>query len=368
MIWTTTPWTIPANRAISYSHKIAYGLYRVTAAPENNWARTGATYVLADKLAEGTFKAAKVEAFDRLRGVTPEELAGLTCAHALAGTVPGYEFPVPLFDGDHVTDDTGTGFVHTAPSHGRDDFDIWMSNGRVLAERGIETRIPYTVDADGFLTKEAPGFEGRRVIDDKGNKGDANEAVMKALVEAGHLVARGRLKHQYPHSWRSKKPLIFRNTPQWFIALDKPFEIPLTPSSFGTPAPQAEGSLSNGGPSLRDIALDEITKTRWYPAAGENRITGMIANRPDWVVSRQRAWGVPIAVFVKRETEEILVDDKVNRRIAEAFEAEGADAWFAEGAAARFPRARPRPRGFRDGQGRARRLVRFRLDPCVYAR
>jgi isoleucyl-tRNA synthetase len=337
VIWTTTPWTIPANRAISYSHKISYGLYRVTAAAENNWAKTGATYVLADKLAEATFKAAKVETFERVRDVAADELDGMTCAHALADVISAYNFAVPLFDGDHVTDDTGTGFVHTAPSHGRDDFDIWMANGRVLAERGIEARIPYTVDAEGFLTKEAPGFEGKRVIDDKGNKGDANEAVMKALVEAGHLVARGRLKHQYPHSWRSKKPLIFRNTPQWFIALDKPFELPLTLRSEQSSRLEGRGEeLTNGGPSLRTIALDEIAKTRWYPAAGENRITGMIANRPDWVVSRQRAWGVPIAVFVNRESKEILVDDKVNQRIAEAFEAEGADAWFTDTAAARF--------------------------------
>ncbi len=148
----------------------------------------------------------------------------MTAAHPLARTLLGYDFDVPLFDGEHVTDDTGTGFVHTAPGHGRDDFEIWMAHGRELAARGIETRLPYTVDADGFLTKDAPGFTGKRVLDDRGNKGDANEAVIKALVEAGALVARGRLKHQYPHSWRSKKPLIFRNTPQWFIALDKPIE------------------------------------------------------------------------------------------------------------------------------------------------
>jgi isoleucyl-tRNA synthetase len=355
VIWTTTPWTIPANRAISYSHKIGYGLYRVTGAVANNWAKIGATYVLGDNLADATFKAAKVDAFERVRDVSASELEALTCAHALAEVIPAYGFAVPLFDGDHVTDDTGTGFVHTAPSHGRDDFDVWMANNKLLREREIDTRIPYTVDADGFLTKEAPGFEGKRVLDDKGNKGDANEAVMTALVEAGHLVARGRLKHQYPHSWRSKKPLIFRNTPQWFIALDKEFSLsslsqrervvpqapgeglgsdegsqPLTPAFCADPLPKGEGS------SLRAIALEEITRTHWYPAAGENRITGMIANRPDWVVSRQRAWGVPIAVFVNKESDEILVDDSVNQRIAEAFEAEGADAWFAEDAATRF--------------------------------
>ncbi|MEJ0093569.1 MAG: isoleucine--tRNA ligase [Methylocella sp.] len=319
VIWTTTPWTIPANRAISYSSKIAYGLYRVTAAPEDNWAKVGATYLLADALAESVFKAARAEAFERLREAPAEELRGITARHPLAGVVAGYEFDIPLFNGDHVTADTGTGFVHTAPGHGRDDFDIWMAHGRELAARGIETRIPYTVDADGFLTKDAPGFEGRRVIDDKGNKGDANEAVIKALIEAGNLVARGRLKHQYPHSWRSKKPLIFRNTPQWFIALDKPIR---------------QGGAGNA--SLREIALREIAVTKWHPATGENRITGMIANRPDWVVSRQRAWGVPIAIFVDKDSGQILKDARVNQRIADAFELEGADAWFMEGAAARF--------------------------------
>jgi isoleucyl-tRNA synthetase len=356
VIWTTTPWTLPANRAISYSKKISYGLYRVTRAPENNWAKVGAQFILADKLAGETFKSTKVEEFERIADVHAAELGGLTCSHPLAHL--GYDFKVPLLDGDHVTDDTGTGFVHTAPGHGRDDFDIWIAHGRELAEHGIGTRIPYTVDDDGFFTKEASGFTGHRVIDDKGNWGDANEAVIKALIEAGNLVARGKLKHQYPHSWRSKKPLIFRNTPQWFIALDKPIENTFqnphpeeahravskgegsgaAPSSFETRAahaPQDEGALGTAS-TLREIALREIAVTKWYPPAGENRITGMIANRPDWVVSRQRAWGVPIAIFVDKETKEILTDERVNRRIADAFEQEGADAWFAEDAAARF--------------------------------
>lgn len=315
VIWTTTPWTIPGNRAISFHNKIAYGLYRVTAAPEQNWAKVGATYVLAKNLAEGVFKAAKVEAFELVADVPADQLAGLTAAHPLRGN--GYDFDVPLLDGDHVTDDAGTGFVHTAPGHGREDFDVWMANGRMLAERGIETRIPYTVDADGRFTKDAPGFEGAQVITDKGEKGNANEVVIKALAASGSLVARGRLKHQYPHSWRSKKPVIFRNTPQWFIAMDK-----------------AVDTLGNR--SLREVALGAIKETEWVPAAGENRINGMIANRPDWVVSRQRAWGVPITVFVEKETKEILVDPKVNAAIAEAFEAEGADAWFTDTDGARF--------------------------------
>ncbi|WP_036264570.1 isoleucine--tRNA ligase [Methylocapsa aurea] len=339
IIWTTTPWTLPANRAISFSSKIAYGLYRVTAAPESNWARVGSHYVVADALADSVFSAAKVEGYERLPArITPGLLLDVVCSHPLATAITGYDFAVPLLDGDHVTADTGTGFVHTAPSHGRDDFDIWMAHGRELAERNIETRIPYTVDADGFLTNEAPGFEGRRVIDDKGNKGDANEAVIKALIDAGNLVARGKLKHQYPHSWRSKKPLIFRNTPQWFIALDKSMGTTSQnphPEEARSAVSKGEGALRNA-PTLREIALREIALTKWYPAAGENRITGMIANRPDWVVSRQRAWGVPIAIFVHRETKEILKDPKVNQRIAQAFEEDGADAWFGESASYRF--------------------------------
>ncbi|MGH6839854.1 MAG: isoleucine--tRNA ligase [Methylocella sp.] len=333
VIWTTTPWTLPANRAICFSRRIRYGLYVIGAdGPTDNWARPGQKYIVADNLAGDLFKAARIDPahVSREKDVLNDELELLVMSHALARWNSRYGFDVPLFDGEHVTDDTGTGFVHTAPGHGRDDFDIWMANKARLEAQGIDTRIPYTVDAEGFFTSEAPGFTGRRVIDDKGNKGDANEAVIKALIEAGNLLARGKLKHQYPHSWRSKRPVIFRNTPQWFIALDK--------APYPNPPPQGGRENPQGGreETLREIALSEIAATKWYPPAGENRITGMIANRPDWVVSRQRAWGVPIAIFVDKDTNEILIEERVNQRITDAFEQEGADAWFAAGAAARF--------------------------------
>ncbi|RUT31199.1 isoleucine--tRNA ligase [Arsenicitalea aurantiaca] len=319
LIWTTTPWTIPANRAISYSGKIAYGLYEVTEAPEGNWAATGERYVIADNLAADLFAKAKVTGFSRVSDVEAGELAAITCAHPLKGFAGGYEFPVPLLEGDHVTDDAGTGFVHTAPGHGLDDFEIWMASGRMLAERGIETAIPYTVDDGGFYTKDAPGFEGARVIDDAGKKGDANQRVITALAEAGAMAARGRVKHQYPHSWRSKKPIIYRNTPQWFVYMDRDI---------------AGGS--GAGDTLRNRALRAISETRFVPQAGQNRLRAMVETKPDWVLSRQRAWGVPITVFVHRETADVLRDEAVNARIAEAFEAEGADAWYKDGAKARF--------------------------------
>jgi len=297
VIWTTTPWTIPGNRAISFSSKINYGLYEVTAAPTDNWTVHGDRFVIADKLADEVLKAGWVEAYKRLADVNPE---GVVCDHPLSKK--GYDFPVPLLDGDHVTDDAGTGFVHTAPGHGADDYNIWTEK--------VGGPIPSTVNADGYYTKDAPGFEGGRVIDQYGKWGDANRRVMDALKEAGMLLSARRKTISYPHSWRSKKPIIFRNTPQWFISM----------SSH----------------SLRDKALKAIEDTKFFPPAGQNRLRGMIADRPDWVISRQRAWGVPIAVFVNKETGKILNDSKVNQRIAESFSKEGADAWFADGAASRF--------------------------------
>ncbi|MEO9769389.1 MAG: isoleucine--tRNA ligase [Nitratireductor sp.] len=364
VIWTTTPWTIPGNRAVSFSPRIAYGLYEVTAAENDFGPRAGEKLIFADALAEESFAKAKLD-YKRLRAVSADELASITLAHPLAGwptsplwggrgaersdgdagggsgadvppppTPPHkgegggdpapYAFDVPLIAGDHVTDDAGTGFVHTAPGHGREDFDAWMDAGKDLRARGIDTAIPFTVDDAGFFTRDAPGFGpdresgAARVIDDNGKKGDANKAVIEALIEKDMLFARGRLKHSYPHSWRSKKPVIFRNTPQWFVHMDKDL---------------------GDATTLRSRALNAIDATRFVPAPGQTRLRSMIEERPDWVLSRQRAWGVPICVFAA-EDGTVLKDEAVNARILEAFENEGADAWFADGARERFLGAR----------------------------
>lgn len=314
VIWTTTPWTIPANRAISYNKKIAYGLYEVEAIEEGlefvPFAQVGDKLVLADKLAEGVFKSSKVASYKRLEDVNP---AGIVCAHPLKnweGNEGGYQFNVPMLDGEHVEDTAGTGFVHTAPSHGADDYLVWMKHGLPQQD------IPFTVDEEGRLTKEAPGFTGALVMQiegkakDIGKEGDANPRVLDALKTVGNLLALGRLKHQYPHSWRSKAPVIFRNTPQWFIAMDK-----------------AVDALN--GKTLREVAMSEIEATDWGAQSAKARIESMVKDRPDWLISRQRAWGVPLALFVNKATEEVLIDEEVNARIIAAMEVDGADAWYA---------------------------------------
>jgi isoleucyl-tRNA synthetase len=302
VIWTTTPWTIPGNRAICYSPKISYGLFRVTAVGEGAGAEVGELLVLADTLADTARNAAKIEAWDRIADVDP---AGLVCAHPFAAL--GYDFPVPLFAGDHVTDDTGTGFVHTAPSHGEEDFDIWMQHPEAHPKTG--DIIPRMVAEDGAYYPHVPFFAGKKVLTADGKDGDANGAVIGELVKAHALLAKGKLRHDYPHSWRSKAPVIFRNTPQWFMSMDRPI-------------------ANLGNKSLRELALKAIDDTNFVPAQGRNRLRSMVEKRPDWVISRQRAWGVPITIFVRKSDGDILRDAEVNERIASAVAKGGTDVWF----------------------------------------
>jgi isoleucyl-tRNA synthetase len=310
VIWTTTPWTIPANRAISYNPEISYGTYQVVGLVEGldfePWAKPGDKLIVADKLAESVFQAAQIKEWRRLGNLNP---LGIRTQHPLAQFAPdpdnGFGFSVPLLAGDHVTDDAGTGFVHTAPGHGQDDYQVWLDTGH------SRDSIPDTVDPDGAYYPHVPLFGGLKVLETEGKKagkfGPANGAVIDKLIEAGNLLARGRVEHSYPHSWRSKAPVIFRNTPQWFVR------------------------VADDG--LRATALAAIDATDFYPAAGKNRIRSMVENRPDWLISRQRAWGSPLAMFVDKRTGEPLRDEAVNGRILEAIRKEGADAWFVRPAA-----------------------------------
>jgi isoleucyl-tRNA synthetase len=292
VIWTTTPWTMPGNRAIAFSPEATYQRIRVTGVGEGASAKPGDELILAAPLSAATLAAAKVTGHELVAEFAGEALTGAIAAHPLRGK--GYDFDVPLLAGGFVTMDTGTGFVHQAPGHGDDDFELCSAHG---------IAVPDTIGPDGVYYDHVPLFAGKRVLKADGSQGDADGAVIAALVDAGRLLARGRLVHSYPHSWRSKAPLIFRNTPQWFISMEKT--------------------------GLRATALAEIDRTKFVPPQGRNRIHSMVASRPDWLISRQRAWGVPITLFVDRRTGEPLRDEKVNARIVAAVEAEGADAWFA---------------------------------------
>jgi isoleucyl-tRNA synthetase len=308
VIWTTTPWTIPANRAISYNPDIAYAVYEVEAINPDlafePWVKPGDRLVIAEALADQVRAAAQVAKWTRLGEVNP---SGMVCAHPLAALDDGYDFPVPLLAGDHVTEDAGTGFVHTAPGHGADDYAVWLAHGH--------REIPETVDADGAYYPDVPLFGGLKVLETEGKKagkfGPANNAVIEKLIEAGNLLARGRVEHSYPHSWRSRAPVIFRNTPQWFIRMDEPLNDNI-----------------HDGRTLRQTALAAIEATAFYPEAGRNRIRAMVETRPDWLISRQRAWGSPLAMFVDKATGQPLRDADVNARIVDLIAVEGADAWF----------------------------------------
>lgn len=286
VIWTTTPWTMPSNRAIAASETIRYGVFKYG----------DQKLVLALSLADAVKEAAKIDNWTLEAELTGADIIGSVCAHPLRGQ--GFEFDVPVLKADFVTEDAGTGFVHIAPSHGEDDFYLGKSVGLEITDN---------VTDDGKYKDHVPLFAGLEIYTQKGEMGNGNFAVLKALDESGYLLTKGSVRHEYPHSWRSKAPLIFRTTPQWFIAMDK----------------------QKDGKTLRETALQAIKDTDWYPSAGENRITAMIAGRPDWCISRQRAWGVPIALFLDKATGQPLKDELVNANIQKIFEDEGSDAWFA---------------------------------------
>ena len=322
MIWTTTPWTMPSNKAVVYGENVAYGLYEVTGRPEECWARIGERYILADKMAADVLGKARLDdtMYRRLCDVTSEDLAKIKLTHPLAGAegAEGEWDDIRDFRAaDFVSDEEGTGFVHCAPSHGMEEYELYRDLGM------LQQVITYNVTDDGKFRDDLPFFGGNYILSRKGGEGTANTAVIDKLAEVGGLLARGKIKHSYPHSWRSKAPVIYRNTPQWFAAIDQDL------------------TIGNDRFTIRARALSEIDKVNWTPKSGRNRLFSMMETRPDWVLSRQRAWGVPLTCFTKRgvlptDPDFLLRNAEVNQRIVDAFEAEGADAWYAEGAKERF--------------------------------
>ncbi|MEP2922218.1 MAG: isoleucine--tRNA ligase [Sulfitobacter sp.] len=324
VIWTTTPWTMPSNKAVVYGAGISYGLYEITGTPDECWVNVGDKYLLADNMAADVLGRARLEEgqWARVRDVTSDELATISLKHPLHGVEDGHGEWDDLRDfraADFVTDTDGTGFVHCAPSHGLDEYDLYRDLGM------LDQVITYNVNPDGRYRDDLPLFGGKAILKPNGKEGNANAAVIDKLVEVGGLLARGKIKHSYPHSWRSKAPVIYRNTPQWFAAIDK----------------TVGDGQDQHGTTIRERALTEIDNVKWTPKSGRNRLHAMMEARPDWVLSRQRAWGVPLTCFTRKgvlptDPDFLLRNADVNARIAEAFEAEGADAWYAEGAKERF--------------------------------
>ena len=288
LIWTTTPWTIPANRALAFSSKFKYGLYEVSSVEEGSLATLGDKIIINSALKQNVEQASKSELLF-IKEINSFD--GLVCSHPFKDN--GYDFDIPILEGDFLTEDAGTGFVHIAPSHGQDDYELAIKNGIVP---------PFILNDEGVYLDSVKLFSGKRVYNSDGTLGDATGSVISELIKSDNLFGKGKLRHQYPHSWRSKAPLIFRNTPQWFISMEEN--------------------------DLRNKSLKAIEEVQWIPERGKNRIKSMVESRPDWVVSRQRAWGVPLAIFVNKETGQPLRDQEVNDRIFRSFEKKGSDAWF----------------------------------------
>tara|TARA_B100000530_G_scaffold154898_1_gene97231 strand:+ start:765 stop:3497 length:2733 start_codon:yes stop_codon:yes gene_type:complete len=282
IIWTTTPWTIPANKALAYNENLKYLVIHLL--DDNQFLNS--KIVIAKELLESFIKECNIEKYKILNEIPGKVFQGTICKHPFFDI--GYDYDVPMLQARFVTTEQGTGFVHCAPSHGPDDFNLCLNNGIKALE---------TVDDDGKYTKHIPIFEGTHIF-------KANAIVIDKLKEMKKLIANGKLNHSYPHSWRSKAPLVHRATQQWFISME-----------------------SHG---LRKKALKAIDETAFYPSKGKERIKAMIETRPDWCVSRQRVWGVPLPIFVSKKTNKVLIDDEMFENIAKIYEKEGSDCWFSD--------------------------------------
>jgi isoleucyl-tRNA synthetase len=340
VIWTTTPWTIPTNQALAYGRSIDY--LQIKVGEEK--------YLVAEPLIEAFLKRIDEDGYDFLMYVKGPVLAGAKARHPMAAAFPDSEFftrPRPLLAGDFVTTDSGTGFVHMAPDHGEDDFLLCKAN---------KINPVFAVEGDGKYRADWPWLGGEgSVINPKFNAPDG--PICTALREAGGLLAASAdYKHSYPHSWRSKAKVIFRCTPQWFVPMDKD----LAPLSEEDDMFDLATILSPD--TLRERAKKAIADTRFVPEKGRNRIGAMVEGRPDWVLSRQRAWGVPITLFVDRKSGQYLVDPAVNERIVAAIREEGVDA--GRGARAGISGRRLQRRGLRARHRHSGRVVRFGQHPC----
>ncbi len=320
VIWTTTPWTMPSNKAVVYGKDISYGLYEVIGRPEECWARIGERFILADDRAGDVFARARLDdsMYRRLCDISQDDLSKIQLMHPLAGADGSNGEWDDIRDfraADFVTDTEGTGFVHCAPSHGMEEFELYRDLGM------LEQVITYNVMDDGSFRADLPFFGGTYILSRKGGEGDANKAVIDKLAEVGGLLARGKIKHSYPHSWRSKAPIIYRNTPQWFASVDR----------------KLDDGMGEMGDTIRERALRSIDElVKWTPQSGRNRLYSMIEARPDWVLSRQRAWGVPLTCFTRKgalptDSDYLLRNEEVNARIKTAFQEHGADIWYTDG-------------------------------------
>ena len=282
IIWTTTPWTIPANRALAYNEALDYVQLELN--DDSDFKKR--KIIVAEALLQSVINDCKIKNYKKIKTFKGKDLKETICNHPFLDL--GYDYDIPMLEARFVTTEQGTGIVHCAPSHGPDDFNLCLNNGIKAIE---------TVDGDGKYTKHVSLFEGIHIF-------KANPIVIEKLKEQKKLLSNGELMHSYPHSWRSKAPLVHRATPQWFISMESH--------------------------KLRDKALKAINDTTFYPSKGKERLKSMIETRPDWCVSRQRVWGVPLPIFINKKTKEILVDDEVNETIATIYEKEGSDCWFSD--------------------------------------